>query len=188
MVRREFSHAAPESVDLLLRKGVLPYEYIDDLQKLEQRELPAQEAFFSRLSNSGITNEDYQHAQAVWHAFGCQTLGDYVRVYLLTDVLLLADVFENFRKQSFAQFGLDPAYYISMPNYSFDAMLKMTGHRFTLMNDAEMYRMVQPAIRGGICQVSKRFARANNKYMGQLYNPNEESSFIMYAYYCTLRK
>jgi hypothetical protein len=106
---------------------------------------------------------------------------DYMKLYLLCDVGLLADVFENFRQNCREQYQLDPSFYLSAPQLAWDAMLKRTAHRFELLNDAEMYRMIQPAIRGGICHAAGRYAKANNKYMGSLYNPNEPSRFITYV-------
>ena len=86
--------AKPEHLDLLLKKGVYPYDYMSDWSRFDETELPPQEAFYSKLSESDITAGEYAHAQQVWQAFGCQTLGDYHDLYMLTDVLLLADVFE----------------------------------------------------------------------------------------------
>ena len=84
--------------------------------------------FYSSLSNEGITNDDYLHAQQVWDTFRSATLGDYHDLYLRTDVLLLADIFENFRKGAMATYGLDPAHYYTQPGYSWDGLLKCTMH------------------------------------------------------------
>ena len=114
-------------MDLLLKKGVYPYDYMNDWSKMDETEMPSQEAFYSKLSESNISDEEYQHAQQVWNAFDCQTLGDYHDLYMLTDVLLLADVFESFRDLSLEAYGLDPAHYFTTPNFAWDAMLKNTG-------------------------------------------------------------
>ena len=81
-----------------MRKGVYPYEYMNDRDRFDETQLPPQEMFHSSLNDSDISDEDYQHAQLVWTTFGCENLGDYHDLYLCTDVYLLADVFENFRK------------------------------------------------------------------------------------------
>ena len=83
---------------LLLKKGIYPYEYMDSFERFGETRLPEKEKFYSSPSGKGITDEDYAHAQEVWLTFGCQTLGDYHDLYVATDVLLLSDVFENFRK------------------------------------------------------------------------------------------
>ena len=100
---------------LLLRKGVYPYEYMDSWEHFAEPRLPPKEAFHSKLSGSGISDEDYIHAQRVWKAFDCTNLGDYTDVYCRTDVLLLADVFEKFRMTCQRQYGLDPAHYYTSP-------------------------------------------------------------------------
>ena len=85
------------------------------------------EAFYSKLSTKGITDDEYAHRKKVWDAFGCTTFGDYHDLYLRTNVLLLADVFENFRKLCLEQYKLDPAPYYTSPGLSWDALLKHTG-------------------------------------------------------------
>ena len=84
-----------ESLNLLKQKGVFPYEYMTDFSKLSETSLPPKEAFYSQLNKSGISDEDYAHAQKVWRAFNCETMRDYHDLYLKTDVLLLADVIGN---------------------------------------------------------------------------------------------
>ncbi|KAL9982059.1 hypothetical protein ACROYT_G010849 [Oculina patagonica] len=79
-------------------KGIYPYEYMDSWERFSETSLPEKEKFYSKLNDENITDEEYKHAQNVWETFGCQTLGDYHDLYVKTDVSLLADVFENFRK------------------------------------------------------------------------------------------
>ena len=79
------------------------------------------------MSSKNITKEEYDHAQQVWKVFNCKNLGDYHDVYLMCDVLLLSDIFENFRTTCMSSFQLDPAHYISLPGFTYSAMLKMTG-------------------------------------------------------------
>ena len=93
MLRRGFD----EQTNLLVRKGVYPYEYVDSIDRFNETSLPAREHFDNRLMESSISDADYEHAQNVWSAFNLRTFGDYHDLYLLTDVMLLADVFESFR-------------------------------------------------------------------------------------------
>jgi len=96
--------------------------------------------------------------------------------------MLLADVFEHFRDTSMEphRFKLDPAHYVSAPQMAWDAMLKTTGIQLDLISDPAMYLMIESGMRGGVCMISKRFAQANNKYMGNLYNPTLPSKYIIY--------
>ena len=168
-----------KNLDLLTRKGVYPYDYISSFEKLSETKLPPKEAFYSRLYDEDITDEDYQHAINVWNTFKCQTLRDYHNLYLKTDVLLLADVFEKFRKTCLHHYKLDPAHYYTSPGLAWDACLKETGQKLELLDNYDMLMMFEKGIRGGISHISKRYAEANNKYMRE-YNPKKESTYIQY--------
>ena len=104
-----------------------------------------------------------------------------MRLYLLCDVALLADVFEKFRNNSLEGYQLDPAYYMSSPQLAWSALLKFIDRPIHLITDPEMYRMIQPNVRGGICHASVRYARANNKFMGALYDRTKPTSYILYV-------
>ena len=172
-------HVFRKNVDLLTRKGVYPYDYVSSLEKLTETQLPPKEEFYSKLNDEHISDDDYQHAINVWNTFKCKTLRDYHDLYLKSDVLLLADVFENFRKTCLKHYNLDPAHYYTSPGLAWDACLKETGQELELLHDYDQLMMFEKGIRGGISHISKRYAEANNKYMKD-YNPDEESSFIQY--------
>ncbi|XP_068084002.1 uncharacterized protein [Anabrus simplex] len=123
-IRRFFPN--DEEFNLIRRKGVFPYEFIDSVERLEERSLPSKESFYSSLNLTEITEEDYFHAHRIWEQFRIQTLGEYSDLYLKTDVLLLADVFENFRDVCIKTYNLDPCQYYTAPGLSWDAMLKYT--------------------------------------------------------------
>ena len=177
---REISKFFPsQHLPLLSRKGVFPYDFVSSWEKLNVDSLPPKEAFHNKLTQSDITDEDYKHAQNVWNTFQCKTLGDYSDIYLKTDVLLLADVFETFRDVTIKTHKLDPCHYYTLPSLSWDAMLRFTGVELELLQDYEQVLMIENGIRGGICQVSHRYLKANNKYLAD-YDPNKESTFISY--------
>ena len=139
----------------------------------------SQDKFYSGLSDEGITDDDYKHAQQVWDTFDCTMLGDYHDLYLRTDVLLLADVFENFRRTAMATYGLDPAWYYTLPGYSWDCLLKCTNIELEQITEPDMYLFVEKGLRGGISMVSHRHAIANNPQM-ENYDPEQPTSFLMY--------
>nr|XP_024218675.1 uncharacterized protein LOC112211371 [Halyomorpha halys] len=137
-----------EELTLVTRKGVFPYDYIDDVEKLNETELPPIEAFYNKLCNADISVEDYTHAQNIWKHFKCQSLGDYADVYVKTDVLLLCDVFESFRNVMMNTHELDPAHYFTVPGLTFDAILKYTKMNIELLQDYDMILMIEHGIRG----------------------------------------
>ena len=169
----------PRHQRLLLKKGIYPYEYTDSFERFNETRLSPKNGFYSSLTGNGITDEDYARAQEVWDAFGCRTLGDYHDLYVATDALLLADVYENFRKVCQEKYGLDPAHYYSAPGLSWDALLKKTGVELDLLTDLDMHLFIERGMRGGISMVSKSYAKANNPLV-EGYNPGEPTNYITY--------
>ena len=167
------------TLDLFIRKGVYPYDYVSSIERFSETQLPSKEDFYSKLYDENISDEDYQHAKQVWNTFKCKTIRDYHDLYLKTDVLLLADVFENFRKTCLKHYNLDPAQYYTSPGLAWDACLKETGQELKLLHDYDMLMMFEKGTRGGITHISKRYAKANNKYMKD-YDPNKQSTYIQY--------
>ena len=168
-----------EKFNLMTRKGVYPYDYMDSFEKFNKTELPTKEEFYSILNNEHITDEDYCHAQKVWNTFQLQTMGEYHNLYLKSDILLLADVFENFRKTCLQYYKLDPCHYFTSPGLSWDAMLKMTNIQLELMTDIDMFQFIEKGMRGGISYIANRYGKANNKYMKE-YDEKAPSKYIMY--------
>lgn len=167
-------------LDLLLRKGVYPYEYMDSIKRLSETILPPKETFYLRLSGDGISDKDYEHMRNVWKQFGMKTLRDYHDLYNKSDVLLLGDVFDNFRDVCIETYGLDPAWYYTAPGLAWDAALKITDVKLELLSDPDMLLMIEKGIRGGISMISNRYGKANKPYMGYKYDPTEETKYITY--------
>ena len=164
---------------LLLRKGVYPYEYMDSWERFSETSLPSKEDFYSKLNMEDISDIDYRHANNVFKGFKLENLGDYHDLYVQSDTLLLADVFNNFRDMCIKEYDLDPGHFLSLPGLAWQACLKKTNIELELLTDYDMLLMVEEGIRGGICHSIQRYAKANNNYMKN-YNKDEESSYIQY--------
>ena len=174
------SYYSNKQLDLLIRKGVYPYDWVDSINKFSETQLPPIESFYSKLNDEGISDEDYLHAQKVWKVFKCETFRDYHNIYNVSDVLILADVFENFRDVCSENYGIDPAHHFTSPGLAWDAALKKTKIELELLNDYDMLLMIQKGIRGGISMISNRYGVANNVYMNEMYDPSKESTYIQY--------
>ena len=130
----KFSNNDINKFILLLRKGVYPYEYMDDWEKFNETTLPEKEEFYSNLNMEDITDADYMHAKRVCKDFEIKNLGEYHDLYLKSDTLLLADVFENFSKMCLNIYQLDPAKFLSAPGLAWQAALKKTRVKLDLLN------------------------------------------------------
>ncbi|XP_023212216.1 uncharacterized protein LOC111615072 [Centruroides sculpturatus] len=150
-------------LDLVIRKGVYPYDYMDSWEKCEMDKLPPKQEFYSTLNEWDITDKDYKHAKHVWESFKIRNMGEFSDLYVKTDVLILADIFENFRNVCMKTYKLDPAWYFPAPGLSWDAMLKKTEVKLDLIADYDMILMLEKRIRGGISQCCNRYGKANNK-------------------------
>ena len=132
-LNREFD--SPVARELLTKKGSYPYDYMNSFERFEETRLPPQAAFYSQLNEQKLSDEDYEHAKAIWSSFGLRSMGQYHDLYLKTDVVLLSDVFENFRSTCLRNYELDLAHYFTAPGLSWDACLRpkqchsRTAHR-----------------------------------------------------------
>ena len=166
--------------ELLIRKGIYPYEYMDSWDKFKETSLPSIEKFYSNLNMSGVSDGDYEHACRVWREFGIRNMGEYHDLYLRTDVVLLANVFESFRRVCSENYGLDPSHFYTAPGLAWKACLKKTGIRLELLLDPDMLLMFERGIRGGITQSVHRWAAANNPYMGSEYDKSKPTKYLQY--------
>lgn len=167
-------HFDDKAMKLLTRKGVFPYDYLDSPAKLSDTEPISQSQFYNKLTETDISDDDYQHYLTVWKEMGIKTFQDYLELYLATDVLLLADVFEAFRKFAIDKYGLDPCHYSTLPGFAWDACLKMTGVELELLTDPDMYIFMESGIRGGMAYIPKRYAKAGEPGV------NGKWAFIIY--------
>ena len=128
---------------LLLRKGVYPYEYMDNWERFNEASLPSEESFYSNLNMEDIDDIDYRHGNNVFNKFKLNNLGDYHDLYVQSDTLLLADVFENFRDMCLKEYELDPAHFLSLPGLAWQACLKKTNVEVELLTYYDMLLMVE---------------------------------------------
>ena len=165
---------------LLLRKEVYPYEYMNNSwERFNETSFPNKD-FYSCLNMEDITDIDYRHAKKVFREFKMNNLGDYHDLYVQSDTLLLADIFENFRNKCIETYKLDPSYFLSAPGLTWQACFKKTEIELELLTGPNMLLMIEKGIRGRITQSIHRYAEANNKYMKN-YDKNKESSFLIYS-------
>ena len=132
---------------LLLRKGVCPYEYMDNWERFNETSLPSKESFYSNLNMENIEDIDYRHGNNVFYKFKLNNLGENYDLYVQSDTLLLADVFENFRDMCFKEYERDPAHFLSLPGLAWQACLKKTNVELELLTDYDMLLMVEEGIR-----------------------------------------
>ena len=142
-----------EELELMTRKGVYPYDWMDSFEKFDYQ-LPSKNDFYSQLYDQHISDEDYKHVQKVWETFNMSNMGDYHDTYLKSDVLLLADVFENFRRTCLEYYKLDPCHYYTSPGLSWDALLKMSDVKLELLTDIDMHQFIEKGTRGGFCYIA----------------------------------
>ena len=133
--------------ELIKRKVVYPYDYMDSLTRFDEPRLPSQDAFFSKLFDSPCADTEYAHATQLWTAFECESMSDYHDTYLKCDVILLADLFEKFRASCLAHYSLDAVHYYTAPGLAWDAALRMTHVSLELITDIDMYHFVEKSIR-----------------------------------------
>jgi hypothetical protein len=139
----------------LWSKGVYPYKWVDSIMKFDETSLPPIDYFHNDLTGEKCTLERYQKAQQVWKELGCKTFKDYHMGYLFADVILLAEVYTNYRKECMSQFGLDPARFVSVQSMTLTNWLKHISKPVGVLSDKEMYDFFRSAIRGGMCNVGE---------------------------------
>lgn len=130
------------------------------------KHIPKHEEFYSKLREEHVSFEDWQLAKTVFKKFKCDSLKSYAELYCLTDVAILAEVFLQFRKICFDNFGLDCAWYVSTPQLAFDAMLRMTKVEISLMHDESQILFMEANVRGGLSYISQRYCEEKSTNIG----------------------
>src|SRR5436190_6102844 len=149
---------------LLQKKGIYPYEYMSSFDKFNEQ-LPPIDKFYSTLRGKGIKPDKYQQALNIWQHFNVQNMQQYHDLYLETDTLLLAEVFETFRELSLRDYGIDPCHVFSLPGLTWQAALKFTNEKIDLIRNSTMHLYILEAIRACVSMISTKYSKANNKYI-----------------------
>jgi hypothetical protein len=193
-LRKEFVNTSNHFKDdkeflLMTEKGIYPYDYISSYDMLLEKKLPRIQDFYSRLAKEDCTEKDYKKAKIMWKTFNCKTILEYHNLYLKADVLILSDIWSNFRNVCFEKYDIDANYYYTSPGLSWDAMMLHTTKEWKaqgkgvfyidLITDMDMYLLFEDSIRGGLSQISKRFAKANHKELST-YDKTKIDEYILY--------
>lgn len=159
-------------------KQVLFYEYLTEFNVLYQREFPPREAFYSSLSSTNVSDEDYQYARNLYKKLKFRNLMDYVEFYLISDTYFLMEVFLSFRSFLFDLYTVDIAYYISLPSYSFDCALSYSDVKLQIMKDVNSILFQNKGLRGGFCQGTIKFVEANHRHLKNFNIFQKETSIL----------
>ncbi|XP_066600744.1 uncharacterized protein [Prorops nasuta] len=178
-LKSEFQDISLNAFNLLTLKGVFPHDYVKYLNVLNESKLPSRELFYNHLNECEISKNDYTHALKVRNTRNIQNISEYSDLYLKTDVLLLADIFENFRKSCINNYRLHPVHYFSLLSYTWDVILFYTDIKLELITNIDMLTFIERVIRGGLSQCSNTYAKANSKFLSN-YNSSESSRYLMY--------
>ena len=137
-IKDKYRNITDDELKLIIQKGIVPYEYMDSFDKYNDSCLPPMECFDSTLNNEKCTENKYNHAVKIWNTFKISSLLDYWNFYLLTDITLLADVFEETRRVFMRDYELDPCRYITLPYMGNDAAYKFYGKNIKAMDDSHL--------------------------------------------------
>ena len=188
-INREYSHE--KIMSLVCRKIPFCYEWLDSFDKINHEQLPDMEHFKAKCGKDKCMKRNYGVVNEIFNAFDCKNFSEYLNLYMMIDIVLLADIFENYRKLTIETYRVDPTHYYSAPGLFWDAMLMYVGEEYKkdtgedfkldLLSDSEMYMFFENMVVGGISTVSgQRIAKANNPYLPN-YNPKEKKSYILYG-------
>ena len=186
----DFKHLMSEflsdKLEILRKKDSYPYEWVDSYEKFNYQEFPPKECFYSSTDDGEkgkgdghISDEQYSHLKTIWKTFNSKIFKDFHSHYLKKDVLLLADVFEKFMSTCLKYFNLDPCHYFSSPELSWDAMVKMTKTELEKISNPDIHLFIERGMRGGICYVSKKCSKVNNKFCPD-YDETKQKVYIKY--------
>ena len=165
--------------NLILRKGVYPYKFFNNWDAYKYNYIPLKHFFYNDLRDMPVDNTDYQHAHRVFMEFEMKTLTEYTILYLATDILLLADIMENYRTLQIMHNGIDPAHFVTANSWAMKAALKEEGAQIELLTCPQMHLLFENSLRGGLVQVTSRYTRSNCSEC-ENFDENKPNSTIVY--------
>ena len=161
--KHPFFKTALSIKDKILQKGVYPYEWASSITKLkETKSFPPHAAFYSKLKEENIMEQDYNRGKEIFTYFQCKNMLDYCHIYCRLDTILLGEVMSTFRQQMFKHFELDCTAYISFPQLAFDCCLKTLSEPVEQIHDPDMVLMIEQNVRGGVSFIGERHVRTPN--------------------------
>ncbi len=164
---------------MMIRKGVFPYNWFNDQDKLQFTSLIPKDEFYNQLKEEHISEEQYKFYKAVWKEFKMTTFHEYYDLYLTTDVLLLTDICAWYKQESLYTYGLDPFWFLTSPSMAWNAMLKISREELELLTDVDMHNFFKQGLRGGLAFIGNKYAKANNPKLKD-YDPTKPTSYIKY--------
>jgi hypothetical protein len=171
-----------EKFDLITSKGIFPYDFVTSIDQLtECVKIPDKKFFFNTLTNEEICDSDYKKAIKVFNIFQHKNMVEYMEFYCKLDVYLLCEVFNKFRKNAIKDFELDPAQFLSLPSFAYEAMLKLTKVCIGSCTDIDMYNMIKKGVRGGHSFISERALKVrehDDEELNDFINKSQNSDFI----------
>ena len=150
-----------DKFEIINKKMNFPYEWINE-ENLNNKELPKIKDFYSSLKLKTISEEEYNKTKEIYDKLEFKNIKEYLDTYLKSDITLLCDIFENFRKSIWDKFKLDCTQYISSPSLSKDSMLKFSGVKIKHIKDIEMYDFINNSVIGGLCVCSNSYLNNDN--------------------------
>ncbi len=168
-----------EHFEMLLEKSIYPYTYASE-ELMSATELPPKSMFFNDLTEENITDEEYARAKLIWDKMEIKTFAEWHRLYLTSDVVILATLMERFRSICKSTMKLDPLHYVSLPGLSWDAMLSTNNIEIELIQDVDQFQTIESAIRGGVSGIYNKYLKANNRYLPETYDSDKDTSYILY--------
>ena len=150
---------------------------MDSFGKFSENKLPTKDDFYSILNGEHISDTQYVHAIKVWYTFKSNNKGEYHELYLKSDVLLSADVFENFRMTCIQYCKPDPSHYFTSPGLSWNSILKMTDRVLELIIDVDKIQFIEKGMRGEVSYIANCYGKAKNEYMKE-YDEKAPSKYI----------
>ena len=160
-----------------LLSSVFPYDYVVSYRMTEAvTEIPPQECFYSKLTNTPLSDEDYAFAKEMWAYSGCQSLSQFMELYCITDTLLLACCIISRRTDIYQKFGLDMCQFISGPQLSYKILTSTLRYKVELLDDASMYQFFESGIRGGVSQAALRYCKNSQE---DEYDPEKGDTFVL---------